>query len=316
MITILGAGVSGLTTGITLLEAGYRVQILTKDLPKDTVSAVAGAIWFPYEARPFEKVSSLSMKSFHTYKELSEDTESGISMIDYAIILEEPDTPWWLESIPGDHIISDSVSGYYEKDYPGYIVHVPLIETPVYLPFLVNRFQSLGGSVAQQEITSTKELNDLGLVINCTGLGSESLFGDQELYPILGQVVKVEPDPGIKGMATDFHFGENNEEMAYIIPRRDGIILGGIAKPHNSSTAPDQELSNKLISYNAEYDPRLSNFNIIETKAGLRPGRSEIRLEKDPDLNVIHNYGHGGAGYTVSWGCAASVLELVNSELS
>lgn len=313
MITVLGCGVSGLTTGIILLREGYQVQILTKELPENTVSAVAGAIWFPYEARPFKKVSAWSLQSFHQYKELSKNPESGISMTDYAIILEKPDTPWWLDSIPADHIISDSVSGYYEKDYPGYIVNVPLIETQMYLPFLLVEFKKLGGTVIQQEIRSKNALLEFELVVNCTALGSEDLFNDTELFPIQGQIVKLKADPEIKGMATDFHFGEKNEEMAYIIPRKDGIILGGVARPGFHSTTPDPELSKKLITYNAEYDIRLSNLEVIASKAGLRPGRSEIRLEKDPELKVIHNYGHGGAGYTVSWGCAASVLELVQT---
>ncbi len=316
MITILGCGVSGLTTGFTLLKNGYQVQIITSELPEDTVSAVAGAIWFPYEARPVDKVNLWSLRSFNIYKELSEYPDSGISMIDYAIILEEPGKPWWLDSIPDEHIIADTVSGYYKDDYPGYIVNVPLIETPVYLPFLMNQFLELGGTISKKEIRSVNELADHDLVINCTGLGSATLFGDEALYPIQGQIVKVEPDPGVKGSATDFHFGENHQEMAYIIPRRDGIILGGTARPGIDSKIPDHILSEKLINYNAEYDSRLSDLKVLETKLGLRPGRSQIRLEKDPKLNVIHNYGHGGAGYTVSWGCADSVLQLVRAELS
>jgi D-amino-acid oxidase len=41
---------------------------------------------------------------------------------------------------------------------------------------------------------------------------------------------------------------------------------------------------------------------------GLRPGRTAVRLERMG--NIIHNYGHGGGGYTVAWGCASEVGRL------
>lgn len=52
--------------------------------------------------------------------------------------------------------------------------------------------------------------------------------------------------------------------------------------------------------------------------AGLRPVRTGgVRLEVDPQLGrdagktVIHNYGHGGGGITLSFGCAAKVVDFV-----
>jgi D-amino-acid oxidase len=58
--------------------------------------------------------------------------------------------------------------------------------------------------------------------------------------------------------------------------------------------------------------PALKDATVLEHKVGLRPGRKEVRLELEPLANnraVIHNYGHGGAGFTLSWGCAAEVAD-------
>ena len=58
---------------------------------------------------------------------------------------------------------------------------------------------------------------------------------------------------------------------------------------------------------------------MIEERVGLRPGRPEVRLETDtvPDGRpVVHNYGHGGSGYILSWGCAHEVADLVEGALS
>ncbi|RVE48652.1 hypothetical protein evm_006723 [Chilo suppressalis] len=51
---------------------------------------------------------------------------------------------------------------------------------------------------------------------------------------------------------------------------------------------------------------------------GLRPGRHEIRLEAEEQRGklIVHNYGHGGSGLTLFWGCADNVLDIVRRELN
>ncbi|MEQ8523279.1 FAD-dependent oxidoreductase [Gracilimonas sp.] len=310
-ITVLGAGVSGLTTAIVLLENGYSVKIISKQLPKQTTSAVAAAIWFPYEAYPAHKVSVWSKNSLLQYRRLSQDDSSGVSFIPFTAYLNTDEQPWWLDALPSENILDRKVSSPIDPNHRGFKLFVPLIETPIYLDYLVNRFKESGGEILQQEISSIEELDEYPLVVNCLGLGAKHLFDDHLLFPIQGQVVKVEPSAEIEGSATEYPLGKNGDEMAYIIPRRDGIILGGSAKKHQSSTKTDDSLTNRIIHYCSEFEPKVAKLSVLETKVGLRPGRSEIRLEKDATLPVVHNYGHGGAGYTVSWGCAEEVLKLL-----
>jgi len=52
---------------------------------------------------------------------------------------------------------------------------------------------------------------------------------------------------------------------------------------------------------------------------GLRPSRKEVRLEIESLSSgrwAIHNYGHGGAGVTLSWGCADEVTRIVSSKMT
>ena len=59
-VTVLGAGVSGLTTSIRLLESGFNVKIVTEKMSPETVSDVAAAWWYPFLAEPVEKTNKWS----------------------------------------------------------------------------------------------------------------------------------------------------------------------------------------------------------------------------------------------------------------
>lgn len=314
-ITVLGAGVSGLSTALALSEKGYRVQIITKDLPAQTTSAVAAAIWFPYEVFPRSKAGTWSLASFKKFKELAKIEAAGVSFIPFTVFLDTYEIPWWLKALPSSYILDKDVPSPVHPDHVGYTLNVPLIESPVYLTYLLQRLKETEVTITQKEIQSLDELSANNPIINCTGLGAKELCNDEQLFPIQGQVVKVERSANIQGFATEYTMGKNENETAYIIPRRDCLVLGGSAKKHHYSTAPDAELTKRIIEYCAEFRPEVKKLVVKESLVGLRPGRTEIRLEKDPQLPIIHNYGHGGAGYTVSWGCAFEVVNLVEGIL-
>lgn len=312
-ITVLGAGVSGLSTGIVLADNGYDVQIITKDLPHETTSAVAAAIWFPYEAYPEDKVAKWSHESFREFEQLAKISESGVSFIPFTSYLDTIEEPWWLEALPKSHLLEDWVKSPVNEEHRGYKMNVPLMESPVYLKYLLRRFLVAGGEVIHKEINSLEELDSYPLIINCTGLGARYLFNDKHVFPIQGQIVKVETDPNISGMSTEYLMGENGDEMAYVIPRRDCIVLGGTSKRHEFNLTPNPALTDRIIRHCATFQPKIEELAIQHSMVGLRPGRTEIRVEKDAELPVIHNYGHGGAGYTVSWGCAQEVLNILQN---
>jgi D-amino-acid oxidase len=310
-IKIIGSGVSGLTTGITLLQNGYDVSIISKEHFKDTVSANAAAIWFPYEAHPIEKVLKWSNLSFREFEELAHNSNSGVSMVPFKIIEPVNETPYWLHALPPESKISHRSIEILDSKCNCYTYSIPLIETQIYLPFLHDTFLNNGGSIHYQEITDLEQLSENSLVINCSGLGSQELFKDKELYPIQGQTVKIEPSEGIIGLAFDELPSNTHNEITYVIPRTDCIVLGGSAFRNQYSQKIDEQLTQRIIERCTLLDPVLKSKKIISAQVGLRPGRTQIRLEKDETAFVIHNYGHGGAGFTVSWGCAAEVLMLV-----
>ena len=92
------------------------------------------------------------------------------------------------------------------------------------------------------------------------------------------------------------------------------MVLGGVTQEGNWSTDPTDEDRNFILEKCSNIIPELKKAEIIEDIVGLRPGRTEVRLEKEisSGRTIVHNYGHGGSGVTLSWGCAEEVVELVN----
>ena len=132
------------------------------------------------------------------------------------------------------------------------------------------------------------------------------------MEPIRGQIVRVR-NPGIKRFVLD---EENPEGVTYIVPRSGDCILGGTAEEGEWGLQPDPETAAAILRRCTQLQPRLKGVKVLEHKVGLRPGRPEIRLEhEDGPIPRIHNYGHGGSGITLSWGCAEETLRLVQEAL-
>ncbi len=307
-ILIVGCGVMGLTTAIRLQEQGYEVHIVAKDLPTQTTSIKAAAIWLPFKVAPQDKVNHWSRISYDAFYELAQTAKSGVSMIDFTVLATDESTPSWEAAMPKEAIRlagkDDLPSGYQF----GHVATVPLIESPVYLEYLHNRFTSKGGSIQLATITNLTTLQQASqTLINCTGLGAKSLLNDPLLYPIQGHIAMAKSKAGIKCIADD----DGPNALAYVVPRKDGIVLGGTAVAHEDSLEVDSKVIEQIQKRCAQIEPNIKGLPLQSTTVGLRPARSEIRLERDATTGIIHNYGHGGGGYTVSWGCAESVLEMI-----
>ena len=94
----------------------------------------------------------------------------------------------------------------------------------------------------------------------------------------------------------------------YVVPRSRDVVLGGTAVEGEWSRTPDPATAESILARAAAIEPRLAGARVLRHRVGLRPGRTTVRLERVGD--VIHCYGHGGCGVTVSWGCADDVVDL------
>jgi D-amino-acid oxidase len=107
------------------------------------------------------------------------------------------------------------------------------------------------------------------------------------------------------------------EELTYFMPHGDVVVLGGSYVPDNGdSLAPDPQVSAGIIARATEIEPKLAGAKVLGHRVGIRPTRPTVRLERivHNGQPVIHNYGHGGAGVTVSWGCASEVVSHLRTQ--
>lgn len=152
MITVLGCGVNGLSCAILLLEEGYPVRVWAKDLPPNTTSNIAAAVWYPYKVAPEAKVADWGERSYTIFCDLAEIAETGIRILPGVELFREPTAdPVWSSYVRNyRHALPQELPEGYQD---GYFFDSPVIDTGVYIGYLVRRVQDLGGQIYQREIT-------------------------------------------------------------------------------------------------------------------------------------------------------------------
>ena len=234
---VVGGGVSGLSTGIRLLEDGWAVDIWSSKFSPNTTSDVAAALWYPFLSAPVEKTNLWGSKTYDVLKEFSTNPDAGISMTQtYEYFREIQEDPSWKDSVDNFKRLTDDLPSNYIECF-SFIT--PIIEMPIYLKWLTKKYNDLGGSLEQKTISNFLELpSNFDVVVNCTGLEAGELTGDKEVYPIRGQILRVKTDISV------MHLDQQIPTLAYIVPRSNDMILGGVAQQDNWSLSPtDKDLS-------------------------------------------------------------------------
>lgn len=301
-IAIIGAGVSGLTCGVVLAENGFEVHLLAAEPPDQTTSAVAAAMWFPYDAEPPDRVVPWALESYDVFRALSGDSATGVSMIELRQFCRngELQIPAWAGAFNARSTRSSE-----------FIMTVPLSDSSIYLDYLRTRLLAAGAKLTTGIRFEKPEEVDpaFAVVINCAGIGARTLVRDPDLEPHRGQVVLVEKFDLPSAVVCD------DPPLMYAIPRTNDCVLGG-TNEISDDLAPDHATTTAIVS-ECRHILKIARPRIIATRVGLRPYRkSGVRVEAGvlgDGRPIIHNYGHGGAGFTLSWGCARTALELVRA---
>lgn len=308
-VVVLGAGISGLSTATLLRQRGDDVVLVSAHATEATTSHLAAAVWFPTSAGPADKVASWGSTTYDVLAAEAERGVPGVVMRESLVVYrEEPPPQPWAAAV-GD--IRPAKADELPTGYThGLRFAVPLVEMPTYLPWLYHQYVDGGGHQVVRRIDAIHELLDLDpdVIVNCAGLAAGKLVGDTSTYPIRGQIVRV-VNPGLSMSVRD---ETHPAGRAYVHPRTNDCILGGTLDAGVWDTTVDDETTLSIISRCSDLVPALAGAAVIEALVGLRPGRPEVRLERDdellPGVPVVHNYGHGGSGITLGWGCAADAV--------
>jgi D-amino-acid oxidase len=311
-VAIVGAGVSGLTTAVVFAERGYDVSILAEKTGQQTTSGAAAAIWFPYDAEPADKVIPWALETYKVLVDLARDPRSGVSMIELRQFSRngEIQIPDWAQPFVIPTEVEGSLTVIPSAFASGYSIKVPLTETTIYLDCLRDRLTNAGG-VTHGGVYFEK-LEDIDpkfdLVINCAGIGARELVHDVDLEPHRGQVAIV---PKIDGL--DCAIVCDDAPLMYAIPRRDDCVFGGTNEVSDNLDV-DSAATTRIVGECSRV-LNIEKPRVLTERVGLRPFRkSGVRVELGKLRDgrpVIHNYGHGGAGFTLSWGCAENVFRVL-----
>jgi D-amino-acid oxidase len=309
---VVGAGITGLTCAVRLTDRGWSVRVLSDRPPEATTSHLAAAVWFPTRAGPRDRVLDWGRR---TFDELAAQARAGVPGVvmreSLALYRAAPDRPWWAAAVEGLRPArTDELPPGYRH---GLRFAVPLVEMPVHLPWLAAELRRRGGTLEQRRVGSLADAGrDADLVVHCSGLGARTLAGDASVVPVRGRIVRV-ANPGLTLSVRD---EQHPAGRAYVHPRAGDCILGGTLEEDEWDTTPDPAAGAAIVRRCADLVPALRGAGILEHVAGLRPARPEIRLEAEQATAdrppVIHDYGHGGSGITLCWGCADDVAALAD----
>ncbi|XP_042356739.1 D-aspartate oxidase [Plectropomus leopardus] len=320
-VVVVGGGVIGFSTAVCIAESlpFCSVTLLSETFSPDTTSDVAAGLLFAaeYPDIPLERQRRWFKYSFDHLLAIAaseHSPEAGVMLSSgWQIFKDVPadKKPFWSEFVIGFRFMTDAELKIFPGHKFGHAFTTIKCECSSYLPWLEKRFRKAGGRVEQKKVNSLHELsNSYDIIVNCTGLGSKTLVGDDKVYPVRGQVLKVEA-PWLK------HFIRAGDGMTYIYPGIDAVTVGGTRQEGDWRLQVDEGDTKSILERCSRLVPSIGKAKVLSELAGLRPTRRNPRVEREVvqlqgrTVPVVHNYGHGGWGVTLAWGTALDALGLV-----
>ena len=336
-VAVVGAGVVGLSCALHLCERFTAGQLKNLTLISDkfsphTTSDKAGMIFKPPDLmseedkqkstynqdKELQRWTKGTLQKFHSIFKSKENAKVELCLEQgYLFKCEHTPDPWWKDEVFGfRHVAFDSV----EADIictPSDCVDVwtfstYLVKPTSYIAWLLDKVKEYGVNIEERKISHFDELSSYDIVINCTGIGSHELLGDELMYPIRGQIVLVKA-PWVKHW-----FMYDQGPRTYVIPRSKDVVLGGTLEENNWNETPEPHTTKSILQRCQKFIPSLCHAEVIEEWAGLRPHRDLIRLEScqyTASNLLIHCYGHGKFGIILSWGSAQHVGDIVEQNM-
>lgn len=244
-VAILGCGAVGLATARLLQDHGFAVTIYARDLPPATTSNIAGASWAPVTVVDAERRTAAFDDQFvrasrfaYRYFQTLVSARYGVSWREtYSLSVAPRAEPTSVNALISDlrpPIVSLAAGEHPFGPLRASRMLTMHIEPSIYLPSLLMDYRVAGGRIVVRELAGVETVRELPhpLIVNCAGLGAAQLFNDTEMVPIKGQLTVLAPQREIDYMTV----GPGD---LYMMPRQDGIILGGTHERGEWSLEPN-----------------------------------------------------------------------------
>ncbi|XP_076619516.1 D-aspartate oxidase-like [Colletes latitarsis] len=328
-VAVVGAGIIGTTTALAVKTAFPRLQVhvIADEFSPDTTGDGSAGFWSPYllEDTPLDKIDSwagITHRWLETLWKSGLSSETGVSLVPAYRVTSDPKgyiESSWTKLVYGAHRMTrielEKLNEEHKSKYTDGWMFVTYTAEPVrLLPWLTEKFLEAGGKLFRRKVHALHELIDEGydLIINCSGLGARTLVDDNTVTSVRGQVARVTASWTMHAFLMD------DDDGNYVIPNIDHTVLGGTHQYNDYDRAPRKEDSKFIYDGCCRISPSLKATKVSKEWVGLRPGRPCVRLEPEvlrsprgTRFTVIHNYGHGGSGVTLCWGCAMDVVAIL-----
>ncbi|OKL57030.1 hypothetical protein UA08_07347 [Talaromyces atroroseus] len=321
LVCVLGSGIIGLSSAEALLDAGFDVVVVARDLPGDPpglswASPSAGAVIYPTHS-PDAQSREFEEQTFKHYWTLAhQDPTSGAQIVPVTEYFQEPKPDaqaWYMKVNPFyRHLTVEELPVGVKA---GVTVTTVAVNPLIYLPYLQRKLENHGTKFIRFAATDLKQvmlMTGADILVNATGLGAALLCNDAAVVPIRGRAMFLRNRPNWNQVLL-----RQDDAYTYVIPRlgSGGVLFGGIRQEGNDSENADLKLRKDIltrvnhVSRGAFKDVNLDTD--VDDLVGFRPGRKGgYRLEAD-GVDIVHAYGFDGVGYVCSTGVAQRVVSLV-----
>jgi D-amino-acid oxidase len=327
-VAIVGAGIAGLTSAVRLLSRGVPVTLHAERRSPRLTSAVAPALFTPFAGPDVARTRRWAEAALATFQELErrEGRRAGVRSGPFREYYYQAPRPRPFADLSHERPAPDAPPGFaavLDSDRP----HV---DTTVHLAWLEARVLELGGRFVDERVTALASLFDRGhrVVVNCAGVGARDLARDPQVHAMRGLVLHTRRLPGL---VRSLHDDAPDGVVTYVFVYEDHLVLGSTYERDvweetidEAAAAAILERARALVRVDGCPRWRELGTEIIDRRVGLRPARGagdcteDIRLETEhvgPGRDIVHHYGHGRSGISLSWGTseevAARVLELM-----
>ncbi len=250
-VGVLGGGVSGMAAARALLAGGYRVRLYARSWAGETTSDIAGGLWLPTGIEPGETPEQ--QQRFERILRLSHEAFASLDRARYGVdrlpVYEPSYAPHCPEYFVGGVIDEPVAMDQLPIAGParsGRAFQTDFVHTPRFLRTLLEHVRAAGCATVTTTLGNLDAVRGLPerVLVNCLGLESQRLFGDDRVYPAYGVLVHAQP----VDLGYVIHDG-----YKYMFPREDALIMGGCFIEDRWDAEPDEMIGREIIAHHRRF---------------------------------------------------------------